>query len=588
MDKAGELGLVNFAEAKTLEKWKHPTEVTPTTLRIRIPPTPSMTDRLCICFSCEDMTKVLLRYTDFDMHLGIDVKQGTMTGQAGVATLSLQAKDMLRTTTFSKGNNAEKRRVQGRAYTTHGQPLLQAIFNTEETANFVHLFRALETIHDSVGDGTHLRDRVVALHSDYAPGIEAARKVVWTKSRPAKDQFHFAQHTGLKTTASGTLAKKMRHRHAVGSSGNHELTNLGWTVSALRSLRRIPTLDCASKLYEGFLARLHHELDEPDAADYLGPDSHGPQQYTIRGTVKEMKEQYNLRCYSTNESEAMLFCPNWTGLGLLTSGYEGSSVEPFHSPWEKARQDIATLAMKHSSLEILMQMQYLYSNCFGRWFSWDEDSPRMMRLYPDQYDPAHLNGAPLTAAGRSHAQALWLASKSQRVHALVLEKKTGLPSHYNPERTEVAAVAMSQHQRLVVADAEAGAALLFSSGDELQARLTDAGLLQARHATNNKKHHFLGTQMHRVNAVFNNIAYVIISSDASIFRACTRGPVCTCKWFCRHAGCEHVEYVAMLSLRLEERPRHACPQEIPGTRPRGRKRGATVVVPTQRTTKRRK
>ena len=279
----------------------------------------------------------------------------------------------------------------------------------------------------------------------------------------------------------------------------------------------------------------------------------------------------------------MLFCPNWSGLGLLTSGYEGSSVEPIHSLWEKARQEVASLAAKHSSLQILTQMQYLYDNSFGKWFSWGEQPSYKMSLYPPEYDPAHLNGAPLTAAaGRSHAQALWLAAEKQRVHALVLERKRNLPQHYDPVCTQVVTVVMDVSRKFVIADAENGAALLFSSSEELRQLLLDSGVLEQRIAVNGKKHKFLSTQMHRVNALLNNIAYVVISSDARIFRACARGPACTCKWFCCYAGCEHVEYVAMLPLRLEAHPRHANPQAIPGTRPRGRKRGATLVTPAER------
>ena len=132
VDKPAGTGMLNFAEAKTLEAWRSPKEIAPTTLQIRIPPVPIMSERLCICFSCDKMVEALTRYDDFELHLGVDVKQGTMTGQAGVATISLQAKDKLRGTTFSKGDAAGQGRVQGRAYTTHGVPVLQAILSNIE------------------------------------------------------------------------------------------------------------------------------------------------------------------------------------------------------------------------------------------------------------------------------------------------------------------------------------------------------------------------------------------------------------------------------------------------------------------------
>ena len=48
VDKAAGAGMLNFAEAKTLEEWRNPKEIAPTTLQIRIPPVPTMAGRLCI------------------------------------------------------------------------------------------------------------------------------------------------------------------------------------------------------------------------------------------------------------------------------------------------------------------------------------------------------------------------------------------------------------------------------------------------------------------------------------------------------------------------------------------------------------
>jgi hypothetical protein len=226
-------------------------------------------------------------------------------------------------------------------------------------------------------------------------------------------------------------------------------------------------------------------------------------------------------------------------------------------------------------------MQYLYDNSFGDWYGWNNPSKHALSLYPADYDPAHLNGASLTAAGRFHAQALWLASQDHAVHFEVLSSNADLPGHYDPRHTQVVAVVMDASKPVVAAEAEHGAKILFSSGDELRQRLLDAGLLEEMPAKDRRRKTFLCTKLARVNAVFNNIAYVIISADTCIFRACQRGPVCTCKWFCRHAGCEHVEYVAMLTLRLQQNPRHGNPQEIPATRSRGRKRESTRVLPAE-------
>ena len=122
-------------------------------------------------------------------------------------------------------------------------------------------------------------------------------------------------------------------------------------------------------------------------------------------------------------------------------------------------------------------------------------------MYPEKYDPNHLNGASLSDAGRATAQALWLASRNQPVHALVLEGATNLPAHYNPADTQVVAVVMDLSKRMVVADAERGAGLLFASGSELRDRLVEAGLLRKTVSKHEKKVTCLGTHVKRVNDI---------------------------------------------------------------------------------------
>ena len=52
-------------------------------------------------------------------------------------------------------------------------------------------------------------------------------------------------------------------------------------------------------------------------------------------------------------------------------------------------------------------------------------------------------------------------------------------------------------------------------------------------------------------------------------------PLCTCPCFCRYAGCEHVEYIKMLDLRL--RPASSSQSTLPVQKRRGRKRGQTLT-----------
>ena len=86
----------------------------------------------------------------------------------------------------------------------------------------------------------------------------------------------------------------------------------------------------------------------------------------------------------------------------------------------------------------------------------------------------------------------------------------------------------------------------------MQRRPLVAGTQARGNAPSSKNTKLIGARMRRAIAAFNNIAHVIISSDASIFPARARGAARTCKWFCRCAGCEHVECAPMLALRLQK------------------------------------
>ena len=57
---------------------------------------------------------------------------------------------------------------------------------------------------------------------------------------------------------------------------------------------------------------------------------------------------------------------------------------------KKAWQDIAVLATRHSSLEVLQQMQYLYNHCYGNWYYWSPTGEHALHLYPEKYDPKPL------------------------------------------------------------------------------------------------------------------------------------------------------------------------------------------------------
>ena len=90
--------------------------------------------------------------------------------------------------------------------------------------------------------------------------------------------------------------------------------------------------------------------------------------------------------------------------------------------------------------------------------------------------------------------------------------------------------------------------MLFSAGEDLRELLKDGGLLQEQPCKDGVGR--LCTCTGRVRATFQNLACVIVSREATYYRNCRHGPICTCTWFCRYAGCEHVTFAKFLNLRL--------------------------------------
>ena len=188
-----------------------------------------------------------------------------------------------------------------------------------------------------------------------------------------------------------------------------------------------------------------------------------------------------------------------------------------------------------------------------------------MRISPPGKDPAHLNGAALTAAGRSHAMALYTMSQTHVVHVVI-----DLSDY-----VQVVAVATSAscQEAFTLDIAERGARLLFLFGDDLRQLLVDGGLLATVEADQQT---IWVTSLGRVHDHFNVISYVIVSKSETAFPGSCGGPLCTCKWFARYGGYEHIEYSCMLDLRLQRRSDDYNPQSIPTTRRKGRKKGVAL------------
>ena len=178
--------------------------------------------RVFVAYTCRGMLDTLTRYTDDVVHLAVDAKMKVLTRGMGVATLSLLAKDGLRNTNLS---HAESGRVQGRACTTRAMPFLQATTHQETDANYQSLFAAADMLWRECCPGRPpLRDCVRQVHKDFAPGIEAARRIAFPNSRARNDWFHLKR----KKKELETRCKQMR---LVGNK--FQKVNADWVMSCL-------------------------------------------------------------------------------------------------------------------------------------------------------------------------------------------------------------------------------------------------------------------------------------------------------------------------------------------------------------------
>ena len=165
-------GVSNLAEREKLEDWMQtPGEcVGLHELRVKSFPVPQLEDRLMVLFGCEAMERHIEYYHDIDMAISVDCKQGAIHGKESICGINLLSKSGLRTTAFGTVDN---KRCQGRAYCTHGEPVLNGVFDVEGEEHFSQLFRATKRIIDARSPGKPpAEQRILQVHKDYAAGIE--------------------------------------------------------------------------------------------------------------------------------------------------------------------------------------------------------------------------------------------------------------------------------------------------------------------------------------------------------------------------------------------------------------------------------
>jgi len=545
--KCGEKSLPGSAmavevQARSLDEWLSREPASRHSLVIEKVPAPILRSSLCIVFGCHGMAETMQRYQSNRVVCAVDVKQQCMRYGHGVATLSLIGKDRLRNTHIPSYNGM---RIQGRAFTSHGNPILQAAVSSEAHENMEQLFLTAERVWARVNPGRPpLRDCMVQVHKDYAPGIEIARRTRFPRSRPVNDYFHLTEKR--KVIESKLTQTELR-------DGGFVKKELGWIMASFDTLRHLASLDLYSSLHGGFLERLHMKL-EPVVAEYLGPD--GNAIYTIRATVAELRQTYGVRALEPRQNAVLLFSPHWSGIGGIIVGTDcgDGPQEGMHSPWQK---QLDVIGKDAQGTEVLQVMDTLYET-WDTQLGWSSASP--IYLYPPGADNSLLNGATLERGGRSSAMSMWKASSERPVHEVFEISET----------VQIVAVVQSLSVTLERDNAMRGAKLLFAYGDELTSLLLQGGLLQDMSGPAGVRR---CTQMAKVNDHFVRLCYVCVSKGEAFPFPAMPSPVCTCMVCSRYASCEHIEYVKMLDLRL--RAATSFPEAIPLQRAVGRKRGTT-------------
>ena len=179
--------------------------------------------------------------------------------------------------------------------------MLQAINREESTENHEDIFKAFCHMWTLThADAPALRDVLVHVAKDGAPGIEAARKTIFPKSRPVDDFFHFmGKETEL--TAKCEIM-------AVTDAGKHYKMNCDCIRSVLYDIQNTPTADLVNLIWKGFLMRLLC-MGEVDVALYL---------WTSYSKEYHVSTLWNMGVFTnaTNREDTLHFLSWWSGFDV--------------------------------------------------------------------------------------------------------------------------------------------------------------------------------------------------------------------------------------------------------------------------------
>ena len=326
------------------------------------PPFKCDKNRVCIAFASRGMVQAMDRLSADSGAMCIDVKQSCLAHNWGIITAAFVVKDKLRNTNFTR---VAGKRIQGTAYTSHAEPVLQAIVNVESTDNVIQFLNTLKRLWSKYCPTKKPLDTwVEQVHKDYHKALEAARRQCMPHARPVNDFFHL-------TEKESTMDSKLIHVSA--TPGKHHKEHKSWLMHSLRLQRHLPTLDLSSAIYKGFLQRLS-SLGEEEVRDYLGPSGHPT--YCIELGVQELHDSYGVAPLTQDQDEQIIFCYHWNGLCGTIPGTDcgDQPLEAFHSPWQT---QLDTLGHQTQAPRALDTMQTVYRTWHSQ-LSWSSSTPLLM------------------------------------------------------------------------------------------------------------------------------------------------------------------------------------------------------------------
>jgi len=583
LEQCRSANLVDLVEYQKIDEWPkmHSTTKHAALCQLQIipDPLPDAGEKLFVAFATEGMGRRFRHFSNDQVVLIVDVKQGVCKEDGfGIATLLGGTKDKLRNTTF--GTNARGQRVQGRAFTTHGQLLLQGIVNVESVHNFILFFKAACWLWARNRPGqAKLEELYIFMCKDYAPGIERARIEVFGDghSRPVNDVFHMQRAQGTldkhlrKTTLKPvedvvTTNKKPRTKAKTGVARLMK-THSSWIANSWITNRRLPSFDLFSVLHQGNLDRIEHDFGEKAAAEYLGNASTSV--YTVRSPLWKLKQDYGLVCWNPDNDTVMTFALHWSGLSNMCHGYDCGStpVEAANSVHNSFEKQVKNWTMKKlQGADVLKDIQKLYESSFAEAYDWNDLQKHY--IHPPEEDPALLNSQTLANAGRTTALEFW-----------ELQKKGSIISHTVKITDSLEITAMPAHEGIClnVQTAERGMKLLRMYGQELVDCLLEGGLLFEHRGLDGSVHRL--TRQRRVREHFVDVVYIVDCRDAAHmagFRRSAQNPFCTCIWYARYGGCEHIKFMTWIATPLTPQPKPS-PHNIPLKKRQGRTRGTEQV-----------